>query len=146
MSYVIVRYLHFIAIAVFAIALVIENVAIKAVINKEDAQNLAKVDRVCGLALFCILLFGLGLWFLIGKPADFYSGNVVFQIKVGLFIVLVALATFPALFFHRHRNIDVAEIVVPASIPRILKLEFALLIIIPLFASLAARGVGLSVN
>ena len=43
MLYTLFRYLHFLAIFVFAGSLVIENMALKPTINREDARNIAKV-------------------------------------------------------------------------------------------------------
>ena len=137
------RYLHLIAALVFAGALIIENMAIKPVINREDAHNLARVDAVCGMAVLVIIGCGLALWFWVGKPADFYGANPVFHLKLGLFAVLLASAVYPALFFMRHRRTTEEEIPVPRPVQLLLRVEIALLLIIPLLAWAMARGIGL---
>lgn len=142
MLYSLFRLLHFAALILFAGALVIENMAIKPSISGEDARNLARVDRACGLGALLSLVFGLVLWFWVGKPAEFYSANPVFHAKLGLFFLLLALAIYPALFFYRHRQVSQDGIAVPRAIRLLLRLELVLMLVIPVLAFLMARGIG----
>lgn len=142
MLYSLFRLLHFGALILFAGALIIENMAIKPSINGEDARNLARVDRACGLGALLTLVFGLILWFWVGKPAVFYTANPVFHAKLGLFAVLLVLAVYPALFFHRHRRAEQDAIAVPKAVRVLLRLELVLMLIIPIMAFLMARGIG----
>jgi len=143
MSYELLRALHYAAIFAFAGALIIENMAIKPVISAEDARNLAKVDRVYGISAFFVFSFGLALWLWVGKPSEFYSANLLFQLKLGLFILMVFISIYPALFFISHRRSTADSIIVPKAIIRLLKFELLLLLIIPVLAYLMARGIGL---
>ena len=142
MTYVLFRYLHFFAIFALAGALLIENMAIKPVLNSEDARNLAKVDAVYGIAAVLVAVFGFCLWFWFGKPSDFYTYNPVFLAKIGLFISIALISIYPTLFFIKHRKTELAEIPVPKALRTCLKVELILLCIIPLLAILMARGVG----
>ncbi len=144
MTYAIIRLLHLGAILVLAGAVIIENIAIKPLINTEDAHNLATVDRVAGLG--AALTFGLGmvLWLVVGKPAAFYSSNPLFHAKLAVFILLIAVASYPAVFFNRHRATTEIEIAVPKIILVLLKFELLLLLALPIMAYLMARGVGLN--
>jgi putative membrane protein len=132
MLYALFRTLHFIAILALTAALIIENMALKPTINGEDARNLAKVDAVYGVAAALTLLFGLSLWLWIGKPAEFYSQNPIFQLKLGLFFLLALLSIYPAIFFIRNRKSTATTIAVPRLIGVLTKLE------------LMARGIGLN--
>lgn len=143
MIYVLFRYLHLIAVLVLVGGILIENAAIKKVINQEDARNLARVDAACGMSVVVILCLGLVLWFVVGKPPEFYTPNPVFQAKLILFIGLVALAIKPALFFIKHRSTELEEIAVPTSVRLCLRAEIAVVVIMPVLAWLMARGVGL---
>lgn len=143
MSYVLFRYLHLFAVIVLAGGIVIENMAIKPEINSEDARNLARIDAICGLSSVLIVIFGLTLWFAVGKPAEFYSPNPLFHAKLGLFLLLLLVAAWPALFFFRNRKFSGETLPVPRAVRTCLKLEIALLVIIPLLATLMARGIGL---
>jgi len=144
MAYVIVRYLHFIAILVLAGALLIENMATTRTINGEDARNLARVDAVYGLSAALVLLCGLTLWFWVGKPAAFYSGNPLFHLKVGLFVLMGLLSLYPTRFYLRHRKSTAKQISVPRPLIWVLRTEIGLLLLLPVLAVLMARGIGLS--
>lgn len=144
MSYILFRYLHFAALILLAGAVLIQNMAIKKTISDEDARNLAKVDKFAGFGAALSLVFGLVLWLWVGKPAGFYSANPLFHAKLGLFLLLIVLAIRPAVFLHRLRNTTQGEIPVPGSVRLLLRLELALLIAMPVLASLMARGIGLS--
>jgi len=143
MSYILVRYLHFFALIGLAGALVIENMAIKPVISGEDARNLARVDAVYGLSAALVLVFGLVLWFGVGKPAEFYNANPVFHAKIGLFLLVGLMSVYPTVFFLRHRNSTADTISVPKPISLLLRLEIIILPVIPVLAFLMTRGIGL---
>jgi putative membrane protein len=89
-------------------------------------------------------LFGLSLWLWIGKPAEFYSQNPIFQLKLGLFFLLALLSIYPAIFFIRNRKSTATTIAVPRLIGVLTKLELVVLVITPLLAFLMARGIGLN--
>ena len=143
MAYVLFRSLHLLAALVFAGALIIENMAIKPVINREDAHNLARVDGICGMAALVIIACGLALWLWVGKPADFYNTNPVFHLKLGLLAILITSAVYPALFFFRHRQTEQEQISVPKAVQLLLRFEIILLLIIPMLAWAMARGIGI---
>lgn len=143
MTYVLFRYLHLLAVLALAGGIIIENIAIKPQIDSEDARNLARVDAFCGISALLLLIFGLILWMAVGKPADFYSVNPLFHAKLGLFGLLLASASYPALFFFRNRRFDGDSLTVPAGVRLCLKLEVGLLLVIPILATLMARGIGI---
>ncbi len=140
---ILIRYLHLGAVLALAGALVIENMAMAPQITKEDLRNLLKVDAVYGLSALLVLACGLTLWFTGAKPSTFYSANPLFHAKLGLFVVVGLLSIYPTVFLLRHRKSHAETLDVPAGVRRVLKLELALLVIIPVLAFLMARGVGL---
>ena len=143
MSYVIFRYLHFIALLGLAGSLLIQNMAISRCITGEDARNLAKVDGVYGISAVFVFLFGLTLWLWIGKPAEFYSTNPLFHLKVGIFFLAALISLYPTRFFFRHRKSTAQEIAVPRLLILALRTEIVLLLTLPVLAVLMARGIGL---
>jgi putative membrane protein len=145
MSYILFRYLHFIAILVLSGALLIENMAISRTISGEDARNLARVDAVYGISALLVLLFGLTLWLWVGKPAEFYSGNVIFHLKLGIFVLIALLSIYPTLFFLRHKKATAESLPVPALVVWTVRAEIGLLLTLPVLAVLMARGIGLNV-
>ncbi|MEX2131424.1 MAG: DUF2214 family protein [Pseudohongiellaceae bacterium] len=144
MAYIVFRYLHFIAIFVLSATLVIENMAVSRQITGEDSRNLAKVDAVYGGSAVLVLLFGLTLWLWVGKPAEFYSANPLFFIKLGLFALLGLLSVYPTVFFIRHRKSFATDISVPPLLIWLLRIELLVLLFIPVLAVLMARGIGLT--
>lgn len=141
--YLLFRYLHFIAIIGLAGALIIENMAISRRITLEDARNLAKVDAVLGISAAGVLVFGLILWFGVGKPAGFYNSNPVFHAKMALFIGVALLSIYPTVFFLKARKHKSENIDVPGPVIWLLRIELIVLAIIPVLAVLMARGVGI---
>ena len=144
MLYTLFRYLHFLAIFSLAGTLIITNMAIKPVIKDEDAHNLAKVNAVYSLSAVLAFVFGLVLWLWVGKPAEFYTLNPLFLLKLGLFAFIALLSVFPSLFFVRNYRVRNREIPVPRSIQMLIRIELVLLVFISITASLMARGIGLS--
>ena len=142
MLYTLFRYLHFLARFVFAGSLIIENMAIKPTINGEDARNLAKVDAVYGISATLVFGMGLALWLWIGKPSEYYTSNPVFQGKIFLFIIIALVSVYPSAFFIKQRKSQSESIEVPRLIPILLKIEMILLLLIPILAYLATRGIG----
>ncbi|MEI8595362.1 DUF2214 family protein [Photobacterium sp. Hal280] len=95
---VVIRYFHFIGIFALFSVLVVEHMLIKRRLTAEEMHRLARWDAVYGIAAVVVLLAGLALWFLVGKPADFYTANPVFHAKVTLFLIVAALSVFPTVF------------------------------------------------
>ena len=143
MLYTIFRTLHLLAIIALAIALLIENIAIKPSIGAEDARNLAKVDAVYTVSIVLAFLFGLTLWLWIGKPSAFYSANALYWSKIGIFSVLAILSLIPKGFFKKSRNTSEEEITVPKIVILVLRAQLSLLATIPLLAFLVTRGISL---
>ncbi len=138
-----VRYVHFIGILTLAATLFHEYLSLKPATPAATIQRLARVDAVYGLSALTVLAAGLALWFLVGKPASFYSGNVLFHLKLGLFVVIGVLSIYPTVFLLRQRNADAGTVVVPRRLLLVLKVEMAMLVLMPLLAVLMARGYGL---
>ena len=143
MAYIILRYVHLLAVLVLIGGILIENSAAKPSISGEDARNLARVDAACGVSMILLLIVGLILWFGVGKPPDFYSVNPVFHAKLTLVIALMITAIKPALFFIKHRESTAEQLKVPTSVLLCLRIEVGLILVIPILAWLMARGVGI---
>ena len=93
--YVFFRFLHFVAIFGVTAAVVIENIAVKPSISKEDAINLAKISLIDNVSLLLTLMAGYTLWFWVGKPSEFYTENPVFLAKLIIFCTILVLDFSP---------------------------------------------------
>jgi putative membrane protein len=144
MHEVIVRYLHFLGIIVLSATLVSEHLLLSLDNSPYKFKRLAAIDGVFGLSALTVLVAGLLLWFVVGKPSEFYTHNWVFHLKLSLFAVIGCLSVFPTIFFIRNRNRTSEEVVVPKSIVTIIRAELVLLLFIPLCATFMARGYGLT--
>lgn len=142
MAYIIVKYLHFFGILVFFACVVAEHLLVKEQMSPEEMRRVSVVDSLYGLSAGVVLFAGMLLWFVVGKPSGFYTGNPFFHLKVGLFVVVGLLSIFPTLFFLKHRRTPIA-VAVPKSIKGILRLELVIVLILPLLAALMAQGFGL---
>lgn len=144
MTYILFRYLHLIAVLVLAGALIIENLAISPRLSRAEVRSLLRVDAAYGISAALVLTLGLLLWFVVGKPASFYSLNPVFHAKVGLFVLVGLLSIYPTLFLLRQRRSTEESVEIPPLLILTLRIELLLLLVIPVLAFLMARGIGLS--
>ena len=87
-----------------------------------------------------VVIAGLLLWFAVGKPASIYSRDWMFHIKLTLFVILGLLSIYPTIFFLKNRKGDDPDenIAVPKSVILLLRLELAVIIIMPVVASFVA--------
>jgi len=145
MAEVLLKYVHFICIFAIVGALVGEHLLIKDEMTREEIKRLATLDSIYGVAAVVILAAGFTMWFndSIAKSADYYSQNWIFLTKIGLFSIVGILSIFPTLFFNKQRKGNPNEIVqVPKSMIWYIRIEIILLFLMPLLATLMAKGIG----
>ena len=142
--YVFFRFIHFVAIFGVAAAVIIENIAVKPSISKEDAINLAKISLIDNVSLLLTLMAGYTLWFWVGKPSEFYTENPVFLAKLIIFSIILVFGFFPFNFFKRNKNSIQESLLVPPTTIFCVRLRGPLLIVAVMLAFLTARGIGLS--
>ena len=142
--YVFFRFLHFVAIFGVTAAVIIENLAVKPSISKEDAINLAKISLIDNVSLLLTLMAGATLWVWGGKPSEFYTENPVFLAKLIIFSIILVFGFFPFNFFKRNKNSIQESLLVPPTTIFCVRLRGALLIVAVMLAFLTARGIGLS--
>ena len=140
---IMIRYLHFLGIFVVVGSLIGEHLLLKRVMTRTEIKRLARLDTIYGVAFLVVLVCGFLMWFVVGKPADFYSFNWIFHLKVGLLIIMGLLSIVPTLFFWRNKKGEGSELVeVPTSLKIYIRLELLILFLTPLLATLMARGIG----
>ena len=142
--YIFFRFLHFVAIFGVTAAVIIENLAVKPSISKEDAINLAKISLIDNVSLLLTLMVGYTLWFWVGKPSEFYTENPVFLAKLIIFCIILVFGFFPFNFFKRNKKSIEESVLVPPTTIFCVRLRGALLIVTVMLAFLTARGIGLS--
>jgi len=137
-----IRYLHFIAIFGVVSTVVAEHLLIKEQMSRAEIKRLSIIDAIYGISAVSVLVMGLLLWFVVGKPAAYYNANWIFHLKVSLFLVVALLSIVPTRYLLKNRKGDLQEMVqVPGNIKMVIRLELLLLLIIPLLATLMALGI-----
>ena len=140
---IIAKYVHFLCIFAIVGALTSEHLLLKDRMTRKEIYRLSIIDAIYGVSALLLLGAGLSLWLWLGKPAEFYSKNWIFHLKLTLFLLIGLLSIYPTIFFIKNRKGKPEEIVdVPKSIKMLLRVELLLLFIIPLLASLMAKGIG----
>lgn len=137
-----IRYFHFLGIITLASALIGEYLLISKEIDLKSFKKLIVVDAIYGAGAIATLIGGALLWFTVGKPAEFYSSNFIFHIKLTVFLSIGLLSIFPTVYFLRNRNSVSESIAIPNYIVKIIRAELCLLVFLPLLGVLIARGVG----
>ena len=143
MHEVLVRYIHFLGIIILSMTLVSEHILLSVDTSAKKFKRLAVVDAVLGVSALVVLTAGLLLWFVVGKPSEFYSHNWTFHAKLTLFGLIALLSIYPTIFFIKNRNKSIEQVVIPKALIMVIRLELTLLFIIPLLAALMAHGFGL---
>jgi len=139
MSELIIRYVHFLGVFGVVASLVAEHLLISKETKIEQFKKLVLTDLVYGISAVIALVSGLGLWLWVGKPAEFYSVNWIFHVKLTLFILVFLLSLYPTRFFITHRKTE-ETVSIPKSIIMVIRMELLLVFIIPFFAVLMANG------
>ena len=141
---ILVKYVHFLCIFLIVGALVGEHLLLQPTLTRAQIKRLGVLDSIYGFSVIVLLAAGFTLWFGVGKPAEFYSANPIFHAKLGLFALIGILSAYPTIFFMRQRKGDPEEVVeLPPVIKGLIRAELFLLFLMPLLASLMAKGVGL---
>ena len=137
---------HFLGIGALVAVLAMQTVLLRDAPTPAAIERLTKIDMGLGLAAVAILGAGAGrvVWGL--KGADYYMGNPVFWVKIALFFAAGLASVPPTLAFIAWRKSLKANggfRPKPEALARIrtfIKLEWLLLVLIPLAAVLMARG------
>lgn len=140
-SYILFRYLPFISIFLVVGSVFAQQFLVTKQMKKTTLKTVLITDAIYGVASILTVTFGMILWFVVGKPATFYSESNLFWIKMVLFIIVGILSLYPTLFYFKSKKKSETFISVPNQLIYVLRLEVALLLIIPLFAELMAFGI-----
>lgn len=141
---ILIRYFHFLTIFGVVSSLVVEHALIKNRMSGEEIRRFMRFDAVYGITALLTVAAGLYLWFGVGKAAEFYTKNFIFHIKITLFIVVALMSIYPTVKMSKLRKSvalqETAEI--PKSVVMIIRMEMLIVFLLPLLASLMAKGVG----
>jgi putative membrane protein len=139
---------HLLIFAILAV-LVMELMIVRPEMSTVQILRVGRLDLVYGVLAIAIVVIGFGRVFLGAKPWDFYIYNWVFWAKIAAFATVGILSVQPTIRLGRWRAAALkdptfrpatAEV---ASVRQFMHYEAAVFILIPIFAAMMARGVGL---
>lgn len=142
MDEALVRSLHFISIFTLVAALITEHMLLKPKMSPAELAKIARVDMIYGIAAILVLVAGSMLLMGVGKPSVFYFQNPLFHIKFTLFVLIALLSIYPTIFFIKNRKAT-QDVILPRKIIMFNRIQLTLVFVMPIFASLMARGIGL---
>ena len=144
-----VAYVHYPSFMLCFGALVLERRLIKANPSKADATLMVITDVVYGLAALALLVSGILRVLYFGQGSDFYTENPLFWWKVGIYLGVGALSLYPTVTYIlwaiplRKGELPQVSEALAGRLAWILNIELVGFALVPLLATLMARGVGL---
>lgn len=140
-------YLHSLSMMAMAALLFVQLLSIDGLHDREQTQRFVYLSVGVAAAAAVMLLSGAGLLVWTNHGAVFYLRNPVFYIKLAVFAAMLLIAITPArIILYWHRQDRTGQVPEPGSVlmvKRYLVVEVILFLLIPLAASLSARGIGL---
>ncbi len=112
-----------------------------------DIRAVGRLDMAYGAVFFLLLVVGFLRALYLEKGWDYYSESYAFWSKLGLYLLAAAISVKPTVLFIRwNRALSADPFFLPdekdvAAVRRLMAVQAALLIAIPLFAAMMARGI-----
>ncbi|WP_320664200.1 DUF2214 family protein [Prochlorococcus sp. MIT 1223] len=144
-----IAYIHYLSFMICFGALVLERKILKVSPDRKEAITLLLADVVYGVAALLLLLSGLLRVLYLGQGSEFYTQNPIFWIKITIFIGVGLLSLYPTFTYIlwaiplSKGELPKVDSILVERITKIINIELIGFIMIPLFATLMARGVGL---
>jgi len=144
-----VAYVHYLSFMVCFGALVLERRLIQPNPNRQDATLMVITDVVYGLAALALLVSGILRVLYFGQGSAFYTENPLFWWKVGLYLGVGGLSLYPTITYIlwalplRKGELPQVSEALAKRLAWILNIELVGFALVPLLATLMARGVGL---
>ena len=144
-----VAYVHYVSFMLCFGALVLERRLIAPNPNRQDATLMVITDIVYGLAALALLASGVLRVLYFGQGSCFYTENPLFWWKVGVYLSVGALSIYPTITYIlwaiplRKGELPKVSEALATRLSWVLNVELVGFALIPLLATLMARGVGL---
>ena len=144
-----VAYVHYLSFMLCFGALIFERVSIKTYPSKKEAISMVLADVIYGIAGIALLVSGIFRVLKFGQGSDFYTQNPIFWTKISIFALVGSLSLYPT-FTYILWTIPLSKGKLPevtsnlvSRLKLILNIELIGFALIPFFATLIARGIGL---
>ncbi len=143
-------YIHYVSFMFCFAALALERKLLKVDPNREETITMVAIDVVYGIAGIALLASGILRVLYFGQGSEFYTHNPIFWWKVGIFIIVGSLSLYPTITYILW-SIPLTKGELPEvganlveRLKLILNIELVGFALIPVLATLMARGIGLS--
>ena len=145
-----VAYVHYLSFMLCFGALIYERISIKADPSREEAISMVVADIIYGIAGIALLVSGIYRVIKFGQGSEFYTQNPIFWTKIIIFALVGSLSLYPTVTYIlwaiplSKGKLPQVNLSLVSRLKLIIDIELAGFSIIPLFATLMARGVGLA--
>jgi putative membrane protein len=137
-------------LAVFSLAAVIaaEWALVRRGMAAADIRRLGRVDSAYGVVAGAVVIAGVARVIWGAKPAEFYLESTTFWLKMAALVAVALLSIMPTIRYAGWRKALDED---PSALPsdqavgwarRMINLQLAVFVLIPTFAALMARGIG----
>ena len=139
---------HHLLLLLLAGVLAFEIGVVRSKMDREDIFRVARVDMWYGILAGAIILVGFSRAIFAAKGWAYYSVNLFFWAKLGVFAVVGLLSIVPTMEFIRWRKALSGDLTFSLeahrirNVRRVLFAEAILFALIPAFAAAMARGYG----
>ena len=144
-----VAYVHYLGIILCCGALIFERFILKINLSKNETISIIIADVIYGIAGLAILITGILRVKYYGQGGEFYTSNPIFWVKILLYILIGLISLYPTTTYILWA-IPLSKNKLPIISDNLVK-RFKLIImteligfaVIPFFATLMSRGIGL---
>ena len=145
----IVAYIHYLGIILCFGALMFERLILKQNLSKNETISIIIADVIYGIAGLAILITGILRVKYYGQGSEFYTSNPIFWVKVSLYIIVGLISLYPtttyilwAIPLSKNKLPNISENLVK-RFKLIIMTELVSFAVIPFFATLMSRGIGI---
>ena len=145
----IIAYIHYLGIILCFGALMFERIILKVNLNKNEIISIIIADVIYGIAGLALLITGILRVKYYGQGGEFYTSNPIFWVKVSLYILIGLISLYPTttyIFWAIPLSKNKLPIISENLVKRfklIITTEVVGFAVIPFFATLMSRGIGL---
>ena len=143
-----VAYIHYLSFMLCFGALIFERISLKENPNRKETISMVIADIIYGIAGITLLISGIYRVIKFGQGSDFYTHNPIFWTKIITFALVGSLSLYPTITYilwaiplSKGKLPEVTSNLV-ARLKLIINIELIGFSLIPLFATLMARGIG----
>ena len=144
-----VAYVHYLSFMICFGALIFERISVKVTPNKKEAISMVIADLIYGIAGITLLISGIYRVTKFGQGIDFYTQNPIFWTKIIIFALVGSLSLYPTVTYIlwaiplSKGNLPKVSKELVSRLKLIINVELIGFSLIPFFATLMTRGIGL---